>query len=135
LIAITSDHGFRDKSRQGELSVYQIPLWFYAERFTEKRDARLMSHVDFKDLLFDELSESQRFATPNERVLIVGPTGTGMLTAISQDGGFVWMRERAGRHLLMANRPGGTARELTPGQVLYLFERYRADFDRALRGK
>jgi hypothetical protein len=133
LIAITSDHGFRDKSKQSELAVYQIPLWFYAKRFSARREGRLFSHLDFKDLLFDELSESAAFATPNERVLIVGPTGTGMLTAVSEDGGFVLMRQRGSLWLLAAHRLGGTARELSPEQLRYLFEHYRADFDRALR--
>jgi Type I phosphodiesterase / nucleotide pyrophosphatase len=132
LIAITSDHGFRDKSKQGELAVYQIPLWFHAARFSARRDRRLLSHLDFKDLLFDELSESGAFTSPNERVMIVGPTGTGMLANISEDGGFVLMRKRGSLQLLMANRPSGTARDLTPEQLWYLFEHYRSDFDRAL---
>jgi hypothetical protein len=132
LIAITSDHGFRDKSKQAELGVYRLPLWFYATRFSARSDARLLSHVDFKDLLFDELSQEGRFVTPNERVLIVGPTGTGMLTALSDDGGFVLMRKRGSANLLMAERPGATGRALSPDQLLYLFERYRSDFDRAL---
>jgi ABC-type multidrug transport system fused ATPase/permease subunit len=135
LIAITSDHGFRDKSRQNDLGVYRIPLWFYAERFKYRKDARLLSHVDFKDLLFDELSESQTFTTPNERVLIVGPTGTGMLAAVSEDGGFTLIRKRGSMHLLQAQRLAGTARELGPDQLLYLFEHYRTDFDRALRAR
>jgi hypothetical protein len=89
--------------------------------------------VDFKDLLFDELSETSAFVTSNERVMIVGPTGTGMLTAVSEDGGFVLLRKRGNLRLLLSQRSGGTARELSPEQLLYLFEHYRSDFDRALR--
>jgi hypothetical protein len=113
--------------------VYRLPLWFYATRFSARRDNRLLSHVDFKDLLFDELSESAAFTTPNERVMIVGPTGTGMLTTVSEEGGFVLLRQRAGMSLLMTHRSGGTGRELSPDQLLYLFEHYRSDFDRLLR--
>ncbi|HEX6241906.1 MAG TPA: sulfatase-like hydrolase/transferase, partial [Polyangiales bacterium] len=50
LIALTSDHGFRDKSMQHQLGALQIPLLFHAAGFAAEDNERLFSHVDFKDL-------------------------------------------------------------------------------------
>jgi hypothetical protein len=131
LIVLTSDHGFRDKSKQAELAVYQIPLLFYATRFSPQSDGRLFSHTDFKHLLFDELAGTKKVGE-SPRVMIVGPTGSGMLASIESDGGFVLMRRRGALNMLLEQRPAGQrARE--PGQLLYLFEQYRSAFDARLR--
>jgi hypothetical protein len=133
LIAITSDHGYRAQVVQNQAHMYELPLRFYATRFAQRSDARLLSHVDFKDLLFDELSDSSTFATPNQHVFIQGPTGSGMSAAISQRGVLTLIKERAGSHMLLAQKPAGQNGELSPGQILYLFERHRERFDQALR--
>jgi len=133
LIVVTSDHGYRGQTAQDQLKEYRIPLWFYASRFSARSDARLLSHVDFKDLLFDELSGARAFSTPNEQVFVQGPTGSGMWAAISERGALTLLKERAGRHMLLAQRPERRGAELTPGQILYLFERHRERFDQALR--
>ncbi len=133
LIVVTSDHGYRGQTAQDRLKEYRIPLWFYASRFSARSDARLLSHVDFKDLLFDELSETRAFTTPNEQVFVQGPTGSGMWAAISERGALTLLKERAGRHMLLAQRAERRGGELTPGQILYLFERHRERFDQTLR--
>jgi hypothetical protein len=133
LIAITSDHGYRGQTAQSQLAQYHIPLWFYASRFSARSDARLLSHVDFKDLLFDELSETRAFVTPNEHVFVTGPTGSGMSAAISERGVLTLLKERAGTHMLLARRPSNEQDSLAPGQLLYLFKRHKERFDRALR--
>jgi hypothetical protein len=136
LVVLTSDHGFRDKGKQAERWVYEIPLLFYATRFSARRDARLFSHVDFKELLLAELGSAggAALATPVESplTLIVGPTGSGMLAAFDAAGGFTLLRRRAGLDLLLTQRPArGT---LAPGELLFLFDQYRSTFDTALRG-
>jgi hypothetical protein len=133
LIAVTSDHGYRGQTVQNQLSQYRIPLWFYASRFSARSDARLLSHVDFRDLLFDELSETRDFSTANEQVFVQGPTGSSMSAAISERGALTLIKQRAGRHMLLAQRPERRGSELTPGQILYLFERHRERFDQSLR--
>jgi hypothetical protein len=132
LIAITSDHGFRDKSKQAELAVLQIPLLFYAAGFAAEDDGRLLTHVDFKDLLFAELLGRPELVAPSEWGLVIGPTGSHMVTALSAYGDFVLMRQRGQATLLMVQRQGRSGAP-TPNQLLYAFERYRAGFDQRLR--
>jgi hypothetical protein len=131
LIVVTSDHGFRDKSKQAELASLQIPLVFYASRFAAEDDGRLLSHVDFKDLLFAELSEQPELVSPSEWLMIVGPTGSHMFSGLSTFGDFALLRERNGVTQLLDQR-SASPHAPTPNQLLYVFERYRAAFDRAL---
>jgi hypothetical protein len=130
LIALTSDHGFRDKSQQAELAAIQIPLLFYAARFSAQDDDRLLSHVDFKDLLLAELTGQPALVSPNELVLVVGPTGSGMISAWSARGGFTLLRQRGSLNLLLTQRPAPSMP--APAEVLDLFLRQRRAFDRSL---
>jgi hypothetical protein len=128
LIVLTSDHGFRDRSVQDQPSMVHIPLLFYAPRFAAHDDDRLLSHVDFKDLLFSELTGQTDLVTPNELVLIVGPTGSKLVTAISAHGDFTLMRRRGSLRRLSMRR-SRNAQALTPDELFHLFERYRTVFD------
>jgi hypothetical protein len=130
LIVLTSDHGFRDKSKQAEPWVYHIPLWFYATRFTPRADDRLFSHVDFKDLLFAELSGAVP-AGESPLVMIVGPSGTGMLAAFEPDGSFTLLRRRGSLNLLLARQPA-QSRARQPGELLQVFTQYQRRFDAQL---
>jgi hypothetical protein len=133
LIVLTSDHGFRDKGLQGELTVYRIPLLFYAPRFQALRDERLFSHIDFKDLLFHELAPGSDPPADSAFVMIVGTTGTGMLTALTREHELLlFKRRRDHYYLLRQDSPDDVAsaadRE-SPAAFLGLFERYRRAFD------
>jgi hypothetical protein len=90
--------------------------------------------VDFKDLLFDELSETNTFTTPNAHVFVQGPTGSGMLTAISEHSVLTLLKERAGAYLLWSRVPADASDTLEPGQLRYLFERQKQSFDTAMHG-
>jgi hypothetical protein len=130
LIVLTSDHGFRDKSKQAEPWVYRIPLWFYATRFAPREDDRLFSHVDFKHLLLAELSGTQ-LASESPLVMIVGPSGTGMLATFEPGGSFMLLRRRGALKLLLAREQlGSGARQ--PGELLHVFEQYKHSFDARL---
>lgn len=129
LIALTSDHGFRDKGRQHDPEAYRVPLWFYAPRLGREDDPRLTSHVDFGRLLFELLTPAAPRVPSNPLVLIVGPTGQGHLFALSGEGGHLLLREKLGRFQLVA-REG--AWQAGPESVLATFEQYRARFDREL---
>jgi ABC-type multidrug transport system fused ATPase/permease subunit len=128
LIVLTSDHGFRDRSVQDQPRMVHIPLIFHASGFAAHDDDRLLSHVDFKDLLLSELTGQTNLVTPNELVLIVGPTGSKLLTAISAQGDFTLMRRRGSLRRLSARR-SVSAYALTPDELFHLFERYRTLFD------
>ncbi|MDB4986057.1 MAG: hypothetical protein JWN04_1235 [Myxococcaceae bacterium] len=133
LIALTSDHGFRDKGRQQELDVYRVPLWFHATDLTEQSDTHLLSHTDFGSLLFAHLAPRAAVVpepVDNELVMIVGPTGQGHLFAIGREGGHMLMRHKAGRDVLLAHEG---KLPLTPSALLALFQQYRAAFDQRMR--
>ncbi len=128
LIALTSDHGFRDKGRQHDREVYRIPLLFYAPRLSARSDPRLLSHADFGRLLFEQLDPRTPRAEGNPFVLVVGPTGQGHLFAVGQDGDLL-LREKLGFELLVAQH--GRV-PLSPSALLALFQGYRAQFARSL---
>jgi len=133
LIVLTSDHGFRDKGLQTQRSVYQIPLWFYAKRFTAASDDRLHSHLDFKDLLLHELSPLAPPVNESPFVMIIGPTGTSFLAVLTSSGQFVLMKAREDeRYLIHADGLAGSADPFA-AEYLRLFEDYMAYFAR-LRG-
>ena len=125
LIAITSDHGFRDKGRQHDPEVYRVPLLFHAPRLSARRDTRLLSHVDFGLLSFELLTPSAPRVQSNPIVMIVGPTGQGHLFAVGAQGETMLLRKKLGVTTVVA-REGRW--ETRPEDVLATFERYRAQF-------
>lgn len=131
LVVLTSDHGFREKDRQSDLSVYQIPLFFWSPRYQERRDARLYSHLDFKDLLMHELIPGTPMPPENPFVMAVGPTGTSFLAALTQSGQFMLMKAQKGRaYLLHRDGPGENLPTLEdPAAFLRLFDDYLAYFE------
>ena len=126
LIALTSDHGFRDKGLQDQLDVYRVPLLFHATDLPPASDERLLSHSDFGALLFELLAPGAARAPDNELVMIVGPTGQGNLFVVGRAGGQALLRHRLGRDLLLAQRG---VLPLAPDALLALFRQYRAHFD------
>jgi hypothetical protein len=131
LIVLTSDHGFRDKGLQDQVAVYHIPLWLYATRFEPQTDQRLLSHIDFKDLLFHELSPSSPAPDAPPFVMIVGTTGTGMLTVLTKDDDFMLFKTRSSRHYLLREVGGARTQgsQQDPAAFLKLFDDYRRSFD------
>jgi hypothetical protein len=136
LIAITSDHGFRDKGLQDELAVYRIPLMLYATRFSAQRDERLLSHLDFKDILFDALAPGSARIADNDLVMIVGPTGTGFTATLTRDHDFLLVKQRGDARLLVSHKNvGASLSEKRPprapeiaDQLLKMFYDYRDQF-------
>jgi hypothetical protein len=131
LIVLTSDHGFRDKGLQSDLDVYQIPLLFYAPRLEPQVDARLLSHLDFKDLLLHELSGEQPAPPEDPFVMIIGPTGTSFLTVLTQPGQLLLMKAREGeRYLVHAEGfADAQASRHAAGEFLRLYEDYLGYFE------
>jgi len=129
LIALTSDHGFRDKGRQHELEMYRVPLLFHAADLTARSDARLFSHTDFAGLLLERVLPGAASAQPNELAMIVGPTGQGHLFVV-QPSGHMLVRHKVGLDLLITEQGRLTH---TPSELLTLFRAYRARFDAQLK--
>ena len=130
LIVLTSDHGFRDKGLQSERGVYHIPLLFFAPRLDGSIDDRLFSHLDFKDLLLQELEPARAPARESPLLLIIGPTGTSFLTVMTQPGQFMLLKARAGeRYLVHADgfADSSAARGAAP-DFLRLYEDYLSYF-------
>ncbi len=136
LIVLTADHGFRDKAMQLEPEIYQIPLLFFATRFEPQRHLGLYSHLDFKDLLLNELAPGSTQVADNPFVFVIGPTGTSIRAVVTREGGFLAFKEReSARYLLRQYDPpavGGTLPSaLRPEAYLKLFDAYRVAFDSA----
>jgi hypothetical protein len=125
LIALTSDHGFRDKGQQADPEVYRVPLWFHATDLAARSTQGLFSHTDFGQLLFERLTPQARPAVAHRLVMIVGPTGQGNLFVVENGGGHVLLRNRAGLDLSIA-QAGPLAH--SPSQLLALFQAYQARF-------
>ena len=130
LIVLTSDHGFRDKGLQSQRSVYQLPLLLFSPRFSPREDARLFSHLDFKSLVMHELWPDRPSPSESPFVMMMGPTGTSFVAALTQPGQFMLLKARDGaRYLVHAEGP------LTPraatreaAEFLRLYEDYLAYF-------
>jgi len=125
LIALTSDHGFRDKGRQADPEVYRVPLWFYAPDLPARNVTGLFSHTDFGRLLFERLTPQVPPVADHGLVMMVGPTGQGNLFVVERGGGHVLLRHRAGLDLSIA-QTGALVH--SPSQLLALFQAYRARF-------
>jgi hypothetical protein len=103
LIVLVSDHGYRDKQWQADPTRYQIPLWFYAEHFAPKEDARLLSHLDFKDLLFAEMADRAWPISPNPFVMMTGATGSSLWAVMTEQSDFMLIKSRGDVHLLLSH--------------------------------
>jgi hypothetical protein len=138
LIVLVSDHGFRDTALQHQLDVYRIPLWFYAARFTARRDDRLFSHLDFKDLLHHERSLGASAVSEAPFTMIVGPTGASLLAVVTRELDFLLLKLRSAEAALLYDaRFDPLGRRLAPGSAaaapayLRLFGDYRRSFEAA----
>jgi hypothetical protein len=135
LIVVTSDHGYRSRSRLDRLESYQLPLVFYSTRFEAARRVELRSHLDFKDLLFFEAGSRDRPNDVNPFVMNVGPTGAGTLAVITRDQGLLLLRMRENLAFVLADRrvqvaaAGATGGVETPATFLAAFREYRERFD------
>ena len=130
LIVLTSDHGFRDKGLQNDLAVYQIPLLFHAAGFSAQADARLFSHLDFKDLLMHELLPAAPAPPESSFVLVIGPTGTSFLTVLTQPGQMLLMKAREDERFLVhaAGYANAAESQRSAGDFLRLFDDYVSYF-------
>jgi Sulfatase len=107
LIVVTSDHGFRDKGLQDQLAVYRIPLLFYSHSFTETHNSELLSHLDFKDLLFNEMQPKSVPIDHNPAILIQGPTATSLFASLTDDNDFSLVKTRGSTRLLLSHKNVG----------------------------
>ena len=131
LIVLTSDHGYRGHATLSERYAYQIPLWFYATRFSAREERRLLSHIDFQDLLLYEMGARQSLPQPDPFVPVVGPTGINTLTILDAAGELVLIRTRGSLHFLVAHRPAldRSTFALQPAALARFFDDYRNYFD------
>jgi hypothetical protein len=126
LIVVSSDHGFRDKGLQSDRAVYQIPLMFYSPRLSQARDDRLFSHLDFKDLLFHQLTPGSPAPPASPFVMTIGPTGTSFLSVLTDAGQFMLLKAREGQRFLVHAEGLADPREQTrqASEFLRLYEDY-----------
>ena len=135
LIVVTSDHGYRSRSRLDSLDSYRLPLVFFSTRFEPARNSELRSHLDFKDLLFYEAGSRDRPTAVNPFVMNVGPTGAGTLAVITQDEELLLLRLRENLAFVLADRRAQATSALeNPAAFLAAFREYRDRFDAFGRG-
>jgi hypothetical protein len=141
LIVLTSDHGYRDTTMQDDLRVVRIPLYFYTPSYTSQVEARLFSHIHFKDLLFAELTqESVAKVEEPPFVMVQGPTGSGLVLSLTREGELMLVRDRTdGARLLqhrMVDPEGRALRKVSdlekPASFLRMARDFRGWFDAEL---
>jgi hypothetical protein len=132
LIVLTSDHGYRSRSKLGQVSSYELPLLFFSTRFSPARSPELRSHLDFKDLLLFEAGARERPVATNPFVLNVGPTGAGTLAVVTENEQLLLFKTRENLAFVLDDhrRDGGAAGVAeSPGVLLGAFREYRRRFD------
>ncbi len=137
LIAVTSDHGFRDKGLQDQLEVYRIPLWFYAPGLRETHNPDLLSHLDFKDLLFHTMQAASATIDRNDAIMIQGPTATALVAALTADNDFMLVKTRGATRLLLSHKHVGEdlrghaeGRDRSaPDALMKAYDDYKRSFD------
>jgi hypothetical protein len=131
LIVVTSDHGVRDREFWTDPSAYRIPLLFINPRFENRERPGLLSHVDFADLLVDELEERPAPPAGHPFILFTGPTSSSVVGAITA-GDELWViKDRSGSSILLGHTPPVRGSSLTGGEAwpfLDLYHRYQEQF-------
>ncbi len=78
LIIITSDHGSRALNNMKISDGYKIPLLFISKDINKQEDYALLSHLDFKDILFKFILDVNNI-TENDTVMFVGATESNLI--------------------------------------------------------
>jgi Sulfatase. len=94
LIVVTSDHGIRDRGYENNLGVYRIPLIFIHPGYEYTEHAQLLSQIDFKDIVLDELAGNTGSLPDNEFVLFMGPTTNPLFGAITKQHDLLLIKNR-----------------------------------------
>lgn len=101
LIVIVSDHGLRDKIEYSYADRYNVPLIFIANDLEYSENNTLLSHIDFKDILFSYLYGLDY--TPAPFFYLVGPTGSHAIGYKGVDGGFVLEGKGGGKYEVLSS--------------------------------
>ncbi|PIU22160.1 MAG: hypothetical protein COT14_02540 [Candidatus Diapherotrites archaeon CG08_land_8_20_14_0_20_30_16] len=81
LIVITSDHGLKDPSSSLTIEGYKIPLIFIANDLNYFLNNNLLSHMEFKDILFSYILKNHKFENP-DCVYITGTTQSNLFAYV-----------------------------------------------------
>lgn len=78
LIIIVSDHGSRSINNLLDYEGYKIPLIFISSNITFYENFSLLSHLDFKDILFKHILNKDNIQE-NDSIMFVGGTGSNII--------------------------------------------------------
>ena len=91
LLLIVSDHGPRNKPYN--IDNYHIPLLLYSNGMQEKTDSRFLSHVDFKDILLETISD-YNYKPVENNIYTIGNSGEMNYGTIGSDGKYIFINNR-----------------------------------------
>jgi hypothetical protein len=91
LIVVVSDHGPRNEPYN--IENYHIPLLFYSNDIYNSTNSEFLSHIDFKDILLETISDFKYVPTEND-LYIVGNSGEMIYGTIKKDGKYVFINNR-----------------------------------------
>jgi hypothetical protein len=78
IIIITSDHGSRALKEMQNYTAYNVPLIIIASDLNYFQDASLLSHLDFKDILFNYILKDYNKKIINDSVMFVGSSKSNL---------------------------------------------------------
>ncbi len=91
LIIVTSDHGPRQNAKL--LSNYKVPLLLYSPNLKNRTYDNLLSHLDFKDILINTLTNKE-ICIANDYIYTIGNSGELDYGMITKSNNYVFINNR-----------------------------------------
>ncbi len=86
LIIFVGDHGSKSYKLMKKQNAYKVPLIFIGNNIKNNIDSGLYSHIDFKDLLFNNILEKYNKKIDNNFTYVVGATNSSFIGYIDTNG-------------------------------------------------
>jgi hypothetical protein len=89
LIIFIGDHGSKAYENMKKRNSYKVPLIFINPNLKGEIDNSFYSHLDFKDLLFNNILENYNKDINNSFIYTIGATNSSFLTVIDKERNFI----------------------------------------------
>lgn len=88
IIIITSDHGSRALKDMKHYSAYNVPLIIISNNLNYFKESSLLSHLDFKDILFNYILKDYNKEIINNSVMFVGGSKSNLFGFLTNENNF-----------------------------------------------